>query len=283
MNLQFYETMDDKSKEYLLYLIDQIQPQFTEGEMRIFLKDISAKPLERSKGAKSKMSSGYVEIGNDVGKSADLSKLNEEQLKIIFQVFISREKNDRLAIKWRFYQYLKYMLELNTKLIEVNLDPRPDHFIDFIIHTEDNQVFLALCNDILELNNYSKACKEVINYAKKENLLPDRVMFITSKSFRNIPLDTPIKIVSKEIKPELFVEWVEENRRFKREDLLLVNDSTLKLAGFNFGSTEDLLNYVYKYTTGGQISIFRQLEFFTEVSDDDPEVELIWKGIMLKQ
>ena len=283
MNLQFYETMDDKSKEYLLYLTDQIQPKFTEGELKIFLKDIAAKPLEGSKGAKSKISNIYVKIGDDVGKSADLSKLNEENLKIIFQIFISREKNDRLAIKWRFYKYLKYMLELNIKSIQVNRDPKPDRFIDFIIHTEDNQVFLALCNDILDLNNYNKACKEVVNFAKKENLLPDRVIFTTSKSFRNIPLDTPIKIVSKEIKPELFVEWVEENRRFKKEDLLLINDSTLKLAGFNFSSTEDLLNYVYKYTSGGQISIFRQLEFFTEVSDDDPEVELIWKGIMLKQ
>ena len=207
--------------------------------MQIFLKDIAAKPLEGSKAAKSKISNIYVKIGDDVGKSADLSKLNEENLKIIFQIFISREKNDRLAIKWRFYQYLKYMLELNTKLVQVNLDPRPDRFIDFIIHTNDNQVFLVLCNDILELNNYNKACKEVINYAKKENLLPDRVMFITNKSFRNIPLDTPIKIISKEVIPTLMVEFTEENRQFKREDLLIVNDSELKLAGFNFFNTDD--------------------------------------------
>ena len=278
MNLQFYETMDDKSKEYLVYLTEQIQPQFTESELKIYLEDIEAKPLPKSSKSK-----GYVEIGDEVGKIADLSKLNGEQLKLLFQIFISREKNDKLAIKWRFYQYLKYILDLKIKSIQINRDPRPDRYIDFIIHTGDNQVFLVLCNDILELGNYSKACKEVINYAKKENLLPDKVIFTTSKSFRNIPLDTPLKIVSKEILPELWVEWNEENRRFKKEDLILINNSELKLAGFNFNSTEDLLNYVYKYTEGGQISIFRQLEFFTEVSEDDPEVELIWKGIMLKQ
>jgi hypothetical protein len=54
------------------------------------------------------------------------------------------------------------------------------------------------------------------------------------------------------------------------------------MAGFNFISTDDLLNYVYKHTNGGQISIFRQLDFFTEVSEEDPEVDLIWKGIMIK-
>jgi len=270
--------MDDTSKEFLVYLTEQIQPQFTESELKIYLEDIEAKPLP--KNSKSK---GYVEIWDESGKNADLSKLNDEQLKLLFQIFISREKNDKLAIKWRFYQYLKYMLELKIKNIQINRDPRPDRYIDFIIHTGDNQVFLVLCHDILELNNYSKACKEVINYSKKENLLPDKIIFTTSKSFRNIPLDTPLKIVSKEILPELWVEWNEENRRFKKEDLILINNSELKLAGFNFNSTEDLLNYVYKYTEGGQISIFRQLEFFTEVSDDDPEVELIWKGIMLKQ
>lgn len=283
MNLQFYETLDDKSKEYLLYLIEQIQPQFTVSELKIYLEDIESKPLNQTKGSKSKASKGYINIGEDAGKIADMSKLNIEQLKLLFQIFISREKNDKVAIKWRFYQYLKYMLDLEIKSIQINRDPQPDRYIDFIIHTGNNHVYLVLCNDILELNNYNKACKEVVDYAKKENLLPDKIIFTTSKSFRNIPLDIPIKIVSKEIFPELWVEWNEENRRFKKEDLILVNNSELKLAGFNFSSTEDLLNYVYKSTGGGQISIFRQLEFFTEVSDDDPDVELIWKGIMLKQ
>ena len=94
MNLQFYETMDDKSKEYLVYLTEQIQPQFTESELKIYLEDIEAKLLPKSSKSK-----GYVEIGDEGGKIADLSKLNGEQLKLLFQIFISREKNDKLAIK----------------------------------------------------------------------------------------------------------------------------------------------------------------------------------------
>ncbi|GAG77556.1 unnamed protein product, partial [marine sediment metagenome] len=39
---------------------------------------------------------------------------------------------------------------------------------------------------------------------------------------------------------------------------------------------------IFKHSKGGQISIFKQLDFYTEVSEDDPEVELIWKGIMVK-
>ena len=171
---------------------------------------------------------------------------------------------------------------ISVELIKVNQDPSPDGNIDFIIETSENEVILASCHDILELNNYNKVVTKVINYAKKENLLPDQIIFATGKSIRNIPLDTPIKIISKEVIPTLMVEFTEENRQFKREDLLIVNDSELKLAGFNFFNTDDLLNYIFKHSKGGQISIFKQLDFYTEVSEDDPEVELIWKGIMIK-
>ena len=283
MNLQFYDMMDDKSKDYMLYLNEQILPHFTQSELKVFFEDNESKPLKETKGSKSKSSKGYVKLDINGGKNADLSKLTLERLKLLFQTFISREKSDRIAIKWRFFQFIKYMLGLNLKSLQVNRDPNPDRFIDFIIESEENEVYLGLCNDILELNDYNKSIKEIIDFAKKENLLPDKVIFATSKSFRNIPLDVPIKIVSKELLPILWVEWINENCRFKKEDLLIVNDSELKLAGFNYSSMDDLLNYVYKYTDGGQISIYRQLDYFTEVSDDEPEVELIWKGIMLKE
>ncbi len=283
MNLQFYEMMDDKSKEYLGYLNEQILPKFTKSELDIFFQDNTITPLKEAKSSKSKGSKGFVKIGDATGKAADLSKNNIEQLKLLFQVFISREKNDKIAVKWRFYQYLKYMGDLNIKTIQINRDPNPDRLIDFIIETKDNEVFLALCQDILELSNYIKAVKEIIDFTKKENLIPDKIIFATNKSFRNIPLDKPIKILNKEILPILWIEWIDESLHFKKEDLLIVNNSELKVAGYNFSSMDDLLKYVYQFTDGGQISIFRQIDFFTEVNDDEPEVELIWKGIMLKQ
>ena len=118
MKLQYYETMDDKSKEYLLYLIEQIQPQFTKDELSSLLKDISDNPTKKGKGVKS--SDEYVQIGNDKGNNADLSKLTIKQLKILFQIFISRENNDKKAIKWRFNQYIKYLLNLNKKSVKIN-------------------------------------------------------------------------------------------------------------------------------------------------------------------
>ncbi|MHA1987787.1 MAG: hypothetical protein ACW98D_14220 [Promethearchaeota archaeon] len=281
MNLQYYETLGDKSKEYLLYLIEQILPNFTKSELQFFLTDFRSKATTEIK-AKSKTKKGFINIGDDIDKKADLSKLNLEQLKTLFKIFISREFDNKKAVKWRFFQNLKYMSELNLKSIKYNQEPNPDGDIDFIIETSENEVLLASCHDILEMKNYNKVITVVTNFAKKENLLPDEIIFAAGKSFRNIPFETPIKIISKEVIPTLMIEWTEENRHFKREDLLIVNDSELKLAGFNFISTDELLNYVYKFSNGGQISIFKQLDFYTGVSDDEPEVELIWKGIMIK-
>ncbi|MFX0035395.1 MAG: hypothetical protein ACFE9I_07125 [Candidatus Hermodarchaeota archaeon] len=279
MKLQFYETMYDKSKEYLSYLCEQILPQFTDSELKFFLEDIIE---TKSTGKKKAKSEGFDKIGDDTGKLADLSKLKPEEFKPLFQVFISREINDRNSVKWRFYQYLKYISDLKIKSVKINRDQNLDRLIDFIIETEEKQILFVLCYDMIELNDYDKALKEMNEFSKNQNLLPDRIVFATNKSFRNIPIDISIKVGNTEVIPELWVEWIEESCPFNREDLLIVNNSDLKLAGFNFTSTDDLLKYVFKYSKGGQVSIYRQVDFFTEVSDEQPEVELIWKGIMLK-
>ncbi len=282
MKLKYFDLMDDKSKEYLLYLSEQILPEFTENEYKIFIEKLAVKATKEKKSSKSNSSSGYVNISENNQKPVDLSKLNIEKLKILFQIFISRERNDKVAIKWRFYQYIKYIMELNLKTVKINIDPNPDLVIDFIIKTEENEIILALCCDILELDDYKNALKNINEFVKKENLIPDRIIFATGKSFRNIPIDSAIKIVNNEVIPELWIEWTEESCPFNKEDLIIVNNSELKIAGFNFSSTDDLLNYVYTYTEGGQISLYRQIDFFTETSEDEPEVELFWKGIILK-
>ena len=283
MNLQFYETIQDKSKKYLTYLIDQILPKFTIGEFKYFLEDLTnntTKTSKGTKGQKAKSTEEFIKIGDDGGKFAELSKLDESQRKILFQIFISREVNDKIAVKWRFYQYIKYHLGLNIKTVKVNRASK--HFIDFIIETDEKEIIFVSCHDILELNRFKEVLNQTAEFAKKQNLTPNRIIFSACKSFRNIPIEESFKIGNTEITPELWIEWIEENLHYDREDLLMVNNSELKLAGFNFTSTEDLLNYIYHSSNGGQISIFKQSDFFTEASDNEAEIELVWKGIMIK-
>jgi hypothetical protein len=283
MNLQFYETIQDKSKKYMTYLIDQILPKFTISEFKYLLEDLANQTTKKSKGSKgSNPESGekLVTIGNDTKKLANFTKLDTNQRKILFQIFISRELNDKLATKWRFYQYIKYHLGLNIKTVKINTGSK--QIIDFVIETNENEKIFVSCHDILELNSFKAVLNQISEFSKKQKLNPDRIIFSAGKSFRNIPIEESIKISDIEITPELWIEWIEENLSFDREDLLIINSSELKLAGFNFTSNQDLLNYVYQNSDGGQISIFKQSDFFTETSNNDSEIELVWKGIMIK-
>jgi len=279
MNLQFYETMEDKSKKYVSYLVDQIVPKFTNSELNHLLDDINKKPVKK---AKSTTTDKFLKIGEDKEKLADLSKLNEKDLKLLFQIFISRELNHRLAVKWRFYQYIKYHLGLNIKSVKVNPNNDTASFIDYIIETEENETIFVSCHDILELGTFNQSYQEMVDFAKIQDIIPDIIIIAANKSFRNIPTDEKFKIINTEITPELWIEWIEENCSFDKEDLLIVDNSELKLAGFNYTSMDDLLNYIYKYSNGGQMLIYKQSDFFIGATEGDTEVELIWKGIMIK-
>jgi len=280
MSFQYYETLQDKSKKYLSYLAEQLEPKFTVDELTIFFDDINKNPLTNGKGNKNLKE--FTNIGDDYDTKADLSKLTDTKLKILYQIFISREINNKLAVKWRFYQSFKYTRGLVIESIQVNRSASLDNLIDFIIKTDEGKTIFVLCFDVLDSKIYTSAVENISSFSKNHKITPDRIIFATNNSYRDISVDKPITINSAEIQPELWVEWIEDNGEFNRDDLLIVNNSDLKLAGFNFTHMDDLLDYIYEFSDGGQITIFKQKEFFHGTSENEPEVELIWKGIMLK-
>ncbi|MFX0071491.1 MAG: hypothetical protein ACFFAO_10415 [Candidatus Hermodarchaeota archaeon] len=283
MNFQYYETLIDKSKKYLGYLVEHIEPKFTVDELPIFYDDINKNALKSTKTSKSNGLEGFINIGDDYDTTADLSKLTVEQLKSLYQIFISREVNNKLAVKWRVYQYFKYVRGIIIESILVNRTNTSDQLIDFILETGNGKLILILCFEMFGINTYNKAVENIKKFVEVHKMIPYRIIFATNKTYRNLTIDTPIKINASEIQPELWVEWIETNSPFNGEDLIIVNNSELKIAGYNFTGMEDLLDYTYEYSDGGQTSIFIQKDFFSTSNTDNPEVELIWKGIMLKE
>ena len=81
MNFQYYETLQDKSDEKLLFYIKNITPKLTIGELKIFLDDIANKSLS----GKSSSIKGFIDIGGDYETTSDLSKLNNSQLEIFYK------------------------------------------------------------------------------------------------------------------------------------------------------------------------------------------------------
>ena len=282
MNFQYYENLQDKSKKYLLYLNNQIVPKFSINELQIYLEDISKKPIGKKKDSKSTFFDGFIEIGEDYESIADLSKLNDKDLRIMYQIFISRELNDRMAVKWRYYQFLKYYQDFIIETIKINRTGNNDNSIDFIIETEDGKKIFLLCYDLLDSDKYNLAIASIEEFVKKHKIVPDQVIIATNKSYRDLPIETSFKINRKEIIPDLFIEWIDDDCPFTGYDLIIVNDNELKIAGFNFANIKNLLEYAFEYSNGGQISIFKQENFYSDNSDEELEIELIWKGIMVK-
>ena len=281
MTIQYYDLLQDKSKKRLLYLVGYIAPGFTIGELKILL-DAAAAKKSKSKKSKSKKSNDFVSIGADYDTSADFSKLSEKQLQNLYQIFISREINDKFAVKWRFYQYFKYIRDVIVENIKINPTSDTENVVDIIVKIEGNSTIFILCYDVLDSQKYTQAIEGIMKTAKTHKTIPDRIIFATNKTYRDIPLGGTITIDKKDIIPELWLEVNDENTPFNSEDLLIVNNTDLSLGGFNFTSMDDMLDYVYEFSEGGQISIFRQFDFFSGHSKEETEKELIWKGIMIK-
>lgn len=285
MNFQYYETLMDKSDKIMEYYAENIRPVFTKGELPLITGDLLETKVVKNQYEESKSIKGYYEIGEDYDAIASLSNLKADQYKILFQAFISRELCTRKAIKWRFYQYMKFMRGFVIESLLTNISSKSHDAVDFVIEIEGGDIIFVLCTELLEIDNYMELINKFINFSKETKIVPKKVIIAANKSYRNIPIQETFLIEESEIVPELWVEWVDLEKVFSGDDLLTIvlNDNEqIELAGYNFSSTESLLDYIYEYTEGGQISLYKQVGYFSELSEETHRVDLIWKGIMIK-
>lgn len=283
MNFQYYKTLLDKSEETLFDLIEEIIPNPLEKELALFLDGISIKSIKKDN--KSPLDSTFIKLNLGNEKDADLSKLSKDQLKELYETFISKEKNDKKAIKWRFFKFLKTQKDIQLKSLHIRTDTKKDDVVDFVLKDVNNRYFFINCNYILDKEYYFNTSEKIAKFSKKIGKVPDKVIFSAFKTYRDIPINDKFIIQGQDIENELWVEWNELEKPFNGEDLLIVlinKEKETEVAGFNFSSIQNLLDYIYKYSDGGQIAIYKQQGFFSESFEGDTQIELIWKGIMLK-
>jgi len=283
MNFQYYETLLDKSEETLFDLIEEIVPNPLEKELALFLDGISIKSIKKDN--ESPLDSTFIKLNLEGEKDADFSKLSKDQLKELYETFISKEKNDKKAIKWRFFKFLKTQKDIKLKSLHIRTDTKKNDVVDFILKTINNRYFFINCNYILDKEYYFNTREKIAKFSKKIGKVPDKVIFSTFKTYRDIPINDEFIIQGQDIENELWVEWNELEKPFNGEDLLIVlinKEKEMEVAGFNFSSIQNLLDYIYKYSDGGQIAIYKQQGFFSESFEGGSQIELIWKGIMLK-
>ncbi len=180
-------------------------------------------------------------------------------------------------------EFLKFYRGFNIKNIQVNRSKNSTRAVDFIVETENKEIIFFTCFNVLELINYNTAISDIVKFAKKNDKTPDQFIIATNKVYRNIDIDTPFMIDSIELTPELWVEDIDDKSSFNGLDMLLIDNTELNLAGFNFTTMDDVLDYIFNNSEGGQVSIAKNPGFFSEYTNNVSEKELIWKGIMLKQ
>ncbi len=271
MSIQYYNTLQDKSQKRLAYLIDYIAPKLTQFELDTLLEDLEGKGKEE-----------FVSFDKQKNDQANISKLKEDKLQLLYKVFVSKEINTRNAVKWRFYQNLKYIRDFSVNSVQVNKNSKGEN-VDLIVETRDKQTIFITCFEVLEKKDFEALLSGIDKFSKEKKKIPNRIIIAPNKTYRNIPIDIPIKIDKKEILPELWVEFIDDKRPYNGIDLLMVENTDLNIAGFNFTNMDDLLDYIYQNIEGGQVTIVKKPGFFSEYAHDESESEIMWKGIMLKK
>ena len=283
MNYQYYNTLENKSEENISYLLNNISPQFHEQEIYIIKNILEEKKLSKKKLNESELLKDYMTIfkTNEDKKRAKFSDLDSKQMEKLYKIFISKEINDKIAVKWRFYQYMKFSRELEVKSILMNYNLK-EH-IDFIVNASKGEMYFVSCCSTLKSEEFKMILDKMVEFSEQEDLIPDRFIIATNKTYRTIEISESLKIGDNTVKTDVWVEWFDVEKNFNGDDLLIVNDKDyMTVAGFNFTQMQDFLDYVYSYSNGGQIALYRQPGFFSENGHNKNKLELIWKGIMLK-
>ncbi|MBD3230154.1 MAG: hypothetical protein GF329_18390 [Candidatus Lokiarchaeota archaeon] len=289
MSFQYYKTLQDRSEKKIKFYLENIRPRLTEMELDLLLLDFNKELKSKSKSTiekrvkKYSFIEGFVNIEEKNRVFADFSKLKSDQLKLLYKIFISREINNKLAIKWRFNQYLKITREIDLSSIHICYKPTKDIPVDFILETFSDQLLLVTCFDILELNDYMAIQDQISDFCKDRKYIIDMLILVSNKTYRNIPINEKITINERSVIPELWTEWADLEKPFNGEDMIIINsEKDITIAGYNFTGMSDLLEFTYRKTNGGQISIFKKQGYFSEVVEDKGDIETIWKGIMIK-
>jgi len=221
-------------------------------------------------------------------KIQDIDELDEKIKKILYEVFVSRTLASKFAVKYRFLNFMKYAQTWSQFELVDEEGLFGELHVDLILRDpQDKSLVWVLFNEIMSdkiLHNFRSICAEV--RGGKASEVAAKIVFVSAKSYREIPMDDPITIKIAGNQDQTwsapFEIWIEEKnpeRPFTDNDLLIVRDA--EFAGFNFSSINDLVDVIKSSFGDGQYEILRVPNFFGQKSGTKTfDTEVIWKGII---
>ncbi|MHA1729002.1 MAG: hypothetical protein ACTSWY_09745 [Promethearchaeota archaeon] len=239
-------------------MLEKIYPPLTKEKVNALLQD-------------------YLGIDNSEPiEDFSLEELSIEKKEILEKVYVTKEMNNRTAIKARFLQYMEY----SSHFFEYNI-------IKTFNHTDEDKISIILRHKNLYKNigiifisiMNKKALNQIIKNLNAEKIIDKNgknvqisgLFLVCNKLERTFAKNLEyIELESHRIDLSFFIEFLDTNRPFENDDFLIIDD--LKLNGFNFGALDDVLSVIKKVKGKGKYIVWKE--------DHSGKRKNIWEGII---
>ncbi len=217
-------------------------------------------------------------LAGQITETMSLENLPDTVKIILKKIFITKTLNNPIALKARFKQVLEFRPEFKNKfLVTSNLSAGGSFNADFVYEDNDDDdiIWVTFIDyfDKMALGHLQKSVLDILEKEKKNEDIetPTDLYIVCGKIDRKIARENSlIRIENSSIRLSYLIEFQEEERKFTDHDLILIND--LKIRGFNFGSTEEIINYLKSKMGPGKYQVLAETESGETVS--------IWEGIL---
>jgi hypothetical protein len=241
-------------------VLETIYPPLNIGKIDKFLKE--------------HLGEGNYELPNKF----NVEKFTPDVKKLLEDVYVNKNLKVRAAIKARFMQYMEFSshfldytpikkiedggeFELTHLLRNKKLNKNAGVFIVSIMNKKElNQIIKNLNDSHLVDDNGSKIKLDEIF------LVCGRLERTFAKNLDYIELD------SHKMKLSFIVEYLDTNRPFEDDDILIINDDDFRIQGFNFGALEDVLSVIKKKLGRGKYIVWKE--------EHTGKRKQIWEGII---
>lgn len=241
-------------------VIELIYPKLNIGKIDVFLQE-------------------YLGEGNyELPSKFNVEEFTADIKKILEDVYVNKNLKCRAAIRARFMQYMEFSshfldyrpikkiqsaneFEITNLLWNRKLDKTIGVFIVSVMNKKElNQIIKNLNDSQLFDDNGAKI------YLDEIYLVCGRLERTFAKNLDYIELD------SHQMKLSFIVEYLDTNRPFEDDDILIINDDDFRVQGFNFGSLEDVLSVIKKNMGKGKYIVWKE--------EHTGKRKQIWEGII---
>lgn len=241
-------------------VIELIYPKLNIGKIDVFLKE-------------------YLGEGNyELPSKFNVEEFTADIKNILEDVYVNKNLKCRAAIRARFMQYMEFSshfldyrpikkiqsaneFEITNLLWNRKLDKTIGVFIVSVMNKKElNQIIKNLNDSQLFDDNGAKI------YLDEIYLVCGRLERTFAKNLDYIELD------SHQMKLSFIVEYLDTNRPFEDDDILIINDDDFRVQGFNFGSLEDVLSVIKKNMGKGKYIVWKE--------EHTGKRKQIWEGII---